>query len=229
MNSPIAAVRSSVDDARKLAKEYGAAIGDAEVTPDDHRQIAGELEHALDVADRAAERAASFVRGIKAQTRDLANEERRPFDPVPAVEDALLLLDHLFKRTKCECHFEKPWGPRSLVGSPGRLGQVVTNLVVNAVDAMKARGGGPLLVRLTDEPRAYCLEVRDAGSGIDPEVLPRIFEPLFTTKPFGEGTGMGLALVHDIVTGHFGGTIEVRSEPGRGTTFTVRFPRPPES
>ena len=59
-----------------------------------------------------------------------------------------------------------------------------------------------------------------------PEVLPKIFEPMFTTKPFGEGTGLGLTIVHDIVTGELGGSINVTSLEGQGTTFTLKFPRP---
>ncbi len=71
------------------------------------------------------------------------------------------------------------------------------------------------------------LEVRDSGEGIDRGSLGRVFEPFFTTRAVGEGTGLGLSIVHGLVERH-GGTIEVESEPGVGTTFTVTLPRDPE-
>jgi signal transduction histidine kinase len=75
-------------------------------------------------------------------------------------------------------------------------------------------------------PTGVELRISDHGMGIAPEVLPKIFDPLFTTKPFGEGTGLGLTIVHDIMAGEFGGRIEVKTRLGEGTTFTVIFPEP---
>jgi signal transduction histidine kinase len=79
-------------------------------------------------------------------------------------------------------------------------------------------------VRLGADPEGVTLEVQDTGCGIPPDLVHKIFDPMFTTKPFGEGTGLGLTIVHNNVTGDFGGKIDVRSEPGKGTTFTVRLP-----
>jgi signal transduction histidine kinase len=73
------------------------------------------------------------------------------------------------------------------------------------------------------------LQVHDSGIGIAPENLSRIFEPMFTTKPFGEGTGLGLSIVHDIIVGEFGGQIDVTSEAGGGSTFTLTIPGAVES
>ncbi len=117
--------------------------------------------------------------------------------------------------------------------------QVLLNLAVNARDAMP--GGGEITIStasvstdaayLERVPQAKLgdfvgLRVRDQGTGIPPEVLPRIFEPFFTTKPEGSGTGLGLAMVYGIAQQH-GGWIEVASEVGRGSEFTVWFPALP--
>jgi signal transduction histidine kinase len=90
--------------------------------------------------------------------------------------------------------------------------------------------GGTLGVEAYRDGSGVVLAVEDEGEGMPPSVAERIFEPFFTTKGIGEGTGLGLAVVHGIVTGH-GGTIRVRSHPGRGTRFEVWLPAgsPPDA
>jgi signal transduction histidine kinase len=115
----------------------------------------------------------------------------------------------------------------------GQIRQVLTNLIVNAAQAMPQ--GGPLRIGLRrqrakhptgpaeDLQDCLCLSVEDHGDGISPDDLPHIFEPFFTTKDIGEGTGLGLAVAHGIVNEH-GGWIEVDSASGRSTRFTVYLP-----
>ncbi|APR77997.1 transcriptional regulator, LacI family protein [Minicystis rosea] len=225
MNTPLAAVRAALVDLGKLVDEYQQSVSDPEVTVADHREIAEEMRRAIELASSASARAALFVRGIKSRTRDMGPHERRSFDAVTAVREALLLLGHALRKGNCRVRFEPPAPRIEIDGSPVRFGQVVTNLVENAADASLPRGGGVITVELDPQRDALVLRVRDAGTGIDPEILPRIFEPMFTTKPFGQGTGLGLAIVHDVVTADFGGTIDVESRLGVGTTITIRFPR----
>ena len=118
----------------------------------------------------------------------------------------------------------------------GMIEQILLNLAVNARDAMS--NGGKLTIRTFSEKRSgktenaeelwVGLQFTDNGSGIAPEILPRIFEPFFTTKEVGKGTGLGLATVYGIVQQHHG-TINVQSEPGKGTTFTIAFPAAPDT
>lgn len=111
-----------------------------------------------------------------------------------------------------------------LAGDAGQLTQVLVNLVVNAVQAMP--DGGRLLVRTeVHDGQVICI-VEDTGVGMIEEVQSRLFLPFFTTKEVNQGTGLGLPVVHGIVTAH-GGTIEVTSAPGAGTTFTIRLPIEP--
>jgi len=111
-----------------------------------------------------------------------------------------------------------------LVGPPGRLGQVVTNLVTNAIDAMTPLGGGTINLSLETREGQVVLRVSDRGQGVAEEIRHRIWEPLFTTKPFGHGTGLGLTIVRDIVSGDFGGSVDFEARPEGGVTFTVVFP-----
>lgn len=126
--------------------------------------------------------------------------------------------------------------PSTVIGDPGQMQQMVLNLAVNARDAMP--DGGQLMFRTecVDLDEAYCrvhaeaapgrylcLSVMDTGIGIPRDILPRIFEPFFTTKEPSKGTGMGLSMVYGIVKNH-GGSVQVYSELGHGSTFRVYLP-----
>ena len=130
-------------------------------------------------------------------------------------------------------HFEKEGIELSCVLCPqipvlaadaGQLTQVLVNLLVNAVQAMPK--GGRLVVQTRAQDGHVVCSVEDTGVGMTEEVLDRLFVPFFTTKEVNQGTGLGLPVVHGIVTSH-GGTIEVKSTPGRGTTFTIQLPVEP--
>jgi C4-dicarboxylate-specific signal transduction histidine kinase len=229
MNSPLAAVRASMSNLDALAKEYKNAIGDADVTPEDHNEIAQEMEQAISLATKAVERASGFVRSIKSQTRNLDSKEYVHFNAVSVIEEALLLLGHSLREKKCNAIFDHSEDEIDLYGSPLRLSQIVTNLVNNAVDACQSKGGGPIMLRLVPNANEVELQISDQGCGIAPEALPKIYDPMFTTKPFGQSTGLGMTIVHDIVIGEFGGSIDVSTQVDKGTTFTIRFPHSPKS
>jgi signal transduction histidine kinase len=110
---------------------------------------------------------------------------------------------------------------RPVAADPGQMGQVLLNLAVNARDAMAGRG--TLTITTCNDGDEVLLEVTDDGAGMSAETRLRLFEPFFTTKDVGEGTGLGLSTVYGIVT-QSGGSIDVRSEPGLGATFTMRLP-----
>jgi signal transduction histidine kinase len=101
------------------------------------------------------------------------------------------------------------------------LRQIVVNIGLNAIQAMPE--GGNLTVTTKRTPARFIIEIQDSGTGIEPAILDKIFDPFFTTKEVGEGTGLGLAVSYSLVT-QMEGTIEVQSEPGQGTLFTISLP-----
>ncbi|MCD1646301.1 sensor histidine kinase [Marinobacter adhaerens] len=109
---------------------------------------------------------------------------------------------------------------------PGPFSQVISNLVINAVHAIKkAERQGLIKIIVTDTPKSICVKVSDNGCGIAEQHIGRIFDPFFTTKKVGEGTGLGMNIAYDIIANRHGGKIEVVSEEGTGTDFCIELPR----
>ncbi|SMC27578.1 PAS domain S-box-containing protein [Desulfacinum hydrothermale DSM 13146] len=189
----------------------------------------------LDRVLNAGHRARDLVQQILTFSRQ-KEMEKRPVHLRYIVKEATKLLRASLPST-IEIREYAPSEVPPVLGDPTQLHQVIMNLCTNAFHAMRETGG-LLEVRLEAErldkesldrfPELkegdhVVLTVKDTGHGIAPELLDRIFEPYFTTKEVGEGTGLGLAVVHGIVTG-LNGAIRVESEPGRGTTFRVHLP-----
>jgi signal transduction histidine kinase len=178
-----------------------------------------EMAAALEVVLTAAERAGVIVRNLQSLVKMQTKRERvNLYDPF---KECLSLIEHELKKASVQVAEEWDGSLPTVQGNAVELGQVFLNLMINAVHAMEATGG-TLTIRSYKEGNTACIEIQDTGSGICEENLAHIFEPLFTTK--GErGSGIGLSVVRKIVTNHQG-TVSVRSEVGKGSTFTLRFP-----
>lgn len=182
---------------------------------------ASEARENLQEVVAAARRASDLVRQILLFGRKEARE-RRPLHPGPVVAQALRLLRASLPATiAIRPEIDEACGP--VYADETRLHQVVLNLCANARDALAGRGG-TIAVAVQPAPGGQVrLSVADDGPGIAPELLGRIFDPYFTTKPRGSGTGLGLSVVHGIVQA-LGGAISVRSTPAHGATFEVLLP-----
>ncbi|HMD32699.1 MAG TPA: ATP-binding protein, partial [Candidatus Acidoferrales bacterium] len=137
------------------------------------------------------------------------------------IEETLSLVAHPFRTAHVSVIKSFEDGLPAVKGSGNRLQQVFLNLFLNARDAMPS--GGMLEVRTVSQNGSVEVEVTDTGTGIPGENLHRIFDPFFTTKATGRGTGLGLSVSYGIVQEH-NGRIEVRSTPGKGTSFRLEFP-----
>jgi signal transduction histidine kinase len=134
------------------------------------------------------------------------------------LETTLKVLNHKLKNIKVIRDYDSVL-PR-ITGSGSQINQIWTNLIDNAIDAM--RGEGTLHIITRNENQFAMIEITDSGPGIPPHVLPHIFEPFYTTKDVGSGTGLGLDLTYRIINQH-SATIDVQSRPGQ-TRFIVRLP-----
>jgi signal transduction histidine kinase len=171
---------------------------------------------------RQADRASNIVNNLLNFSRAGNSAEFGDLDVHRVIDDTLQLLEPQLRQSQIEVvrDFDKDI-PKTF-GSAGKLQQVFTNLILNARDA-SPNGGEIRLVTSLAPGDSIQIEVSDDGIGIAPENVAKIYDPFFTTKGVGRGTGLGLAVTYGIVQEH-SGHISVDSHPGRGTTFRITLP-----
>ena len=209
-------------------------LGNAELASDDVPD-SNPASQSLKEIRKASIRAKGMIKQLLTFSRK-TDEESKPIDMAPIIKESMKMLRSAIP-TSVEFKQHISDDPCSVMGDAAQINQIMMNLVTNAADAMSEKGG---LLEVTLEniilqeekscfdwvlsPGAYVrLMVRDTGEGIEPRIMDRIFEPYYTTKEVGKGTGMGLSVIHGIVKRH-GGGIRVESGPGKGTVFEIYFP-----
>ncbi|MCK5056087.1 MAG: PAS domain S-box protein [Candidatus Aminicenantes bacterium] len=209
----------------------GAIMGYTELAIRKTAEDSPVMKYLLQV-DTASKRASDLVKQILTFSRK-TKKEKEPLQVSVIVKEVIKLLRSSLPAA-VEVVTRAETDKTFVLADPTQIHQLMMNLCTNAGHAMRDKGG-TLEVRLTEEmveagaykelkPGPHLrLSVSDTGYGIKPELLDKIFEPFFTTKKPGEGTGMGLAVVHGIVKSH-NGNISVYSEAGEGTTFSILFP-----
>jgi signal transduction histidine kinase len=214
INNPLAYVIANL---AFIASELRAL--EPSVPPGRLAELRAVVTEARDGADR--------VSHIVSELKTFARSDDEPIGPVDVRRVLTSVLDlaanTIRYRGRLETRYEEVPPVR---GKQGRLGQLFLNLIINATQALREETAQRNEIWVTvrrDGDERVAIEVRDNGAGIAPEVLPRIFDPFFTTKPVGHGTGLGLSICHGIAAS-LGGSIEVASRPGDGSTFVVLLP-----
>lgn len=186
-----------------------------EMSDEDLQDIANDLVTQGERAQRVVKNLLDFARESETQTEYLHIEK--------LVDDTVQLAKNQIKLSKIKLELQVDENLPPIYGDKELLKQVLLNLLLNAIDAMP--GGGALTIKVSEEKETGFLTVRvsDTGQGIPAHILGSVFNPFFTTKPTGKGTGLGLAVSRGIVEKH-GGDIEVESKPKEGATFTVHLP-----
>ncbi len=224
-----------IDDDGPLSQQRAAVLG--RLASSDADYVLADAGDLIDETLSGLERVRAIVAGLRSFART-ESDTLELTDVHGIIESALTLLHNQLKHA---CDIVRAFGdaPRVLA-NPGKLAQVLVNLLSNAVQAIeeKARGQGlcgaaipgvaggawgRITVQTWREHDWLCIGVQDTGCGISRDAREQLFQPFYTTKPVGQGTGLGLAISWGIVQEH-GGTIEVDSEPGHGARFIVKLP-----
>jgi two-component system NtrC family sensor kinase len=212
LNNPLAGILT-------YAKLIGRSLGDEGFAPGERDEIA----RYLDLIQKESRRCGDIVRNLLTFAR-VSGGEFALQRVNPILERAAMLIRHHVEMKGIRLENTPCDGDDQVVCDADQLQQAVLALLVNAVEAMPQ--GGMLTLRAEGDRDAVRIQVADTGVGIPPEVLPSIFEPFFSTKEGGTGVGLGLSVVYGIVQRH-AGRVDVDSAIGKGTTFTLRFPRKP--
>jgi len=225
LNTPIGnglTVASSLD---YRVQEF-AALMDKGMKRSDLQSFLDDTRQAADILTRNLARAGALVASFKQVAVDQASSQRRPFFLSVLVSEILLTLSPAIRKSNCTVTADI--GDELQMDSyPGPFGQVLTNLINNAmVHGFDGKPGGTIAITADTFGSDHLeLQVRDNGCGIPRTDLNRVFEPFFTTRMGQGGSGLGLHIVHNLVTSVLGGQIEAQSEFGQGATFIIRLPR----
>jgi PAS domain S-box-containing protein len=180
-----------------------------------------QLEESVEIIAQSSRRINELVQAIKGYSHmDRATEHDS--DIHDGLENTLIILAHRLRNVEIQRDYDREIPPIRMYGNT--LNQVWTNIIDNAIDAME--GHGRITLRTRRDDGHVVVEIADTGPGIPPDVLPRIFEPFYTSKPQGQGTGLGLDMAWRIVSEEHGGTISATSQPGE-TVFRISLPVAP--
>jgi two-component system, NtrC family, sensor kinase len=187
--------------------------------------VGAEVMRYLEVIERECRRCGGIVQNLLLFARQ-SGSKMDLVDVNEIVRQALMLVEHHLQMNGLKLLCDLLPGDSRIVADGSQLQQALVALLVNAVEAMSnlPTGCGALTVRLRDDGDTIAIEIGDNGMGISDEVLPRIFEPFFSTKEDTKGVGLGLSVAYGIVQRH-GGRIDVQSQVGAGTTFCITLPR----
>ncbi|TWB42564.1 HAMP domain-containing protein [Nitrospirillum pindoramense] len=232
VNSPLGVAVSASSTLALETKRFLAAIEAGQLRQSTVDRFARVARDSTDLLERNLDRATSLVQHFKQVAVDRTSSQRRRFDLAEMVSDTLTTLGPMLRRATFNVETRIPDGI-DLDSYPGPLGQVLTNLIQNAElhafdGAVSARDreatGQRLRIEASRNAREVTLRVQDNGAGMSEDVRRRLFEPFFTTKLGQGGSGLGMHIVYNIVTGILGGSIAVAASPGQGTSVTLTLP-----
>jgi len=204
---PVEALKAKVGEIQTLAQEYDLPF------------LFEEIYALIDGMREGANRTKEIVAGLRNFSR-LDQDHLKPIDVNEAIDATLLLLRNVLKN---RIEVNKQYGELPpLECYPGKLNQVFMNIINNAQQAIAQTGS--ISIATWQDNSCIGVTISDTGMGMSEEIRSRIFEPFFTTKEIGEGTGLGLSITYGIIEQHRG-KIEVSSEQGKGTTFTILLPK----
>lgn len=207
--------------AHEINNPLTAVLVNSQILLEDLPEDQTDNIESVKLIEMAAVRASQVIKNLLALVRK-ENYEFEPMDLNESIQSALMLVSHEFLTRQINVFFDRAENMPMYMGSTNHLQGVWINLLLNAIEAIDEKKGD-LKVTSYYEASTFYVEIRDSGAGISDENLGKIFEPYFTTKRSGQGTGLGLSLVKRTIQAH-GGQIMVESNPGEGARFTIILP-----
>lgn len=225
VNTPIGVMLSAATHLKAETQKTHRAYQAGELSEEGLSDYFATAAQATQLMALNSQRAADLIQSFKQVAVDQTGGERRVFGVASYIEEVLLSLRPHLKKSPIQIHVDCP--PELTMDSlPGAFSQVLTNLLMNALThAFAPEQAGNVVIAVAEEGQHICLTFSDDGKGIAPELHARVFEPFFTTRRANGGSGLGLHIVHSIVTQSLKGTLAFDSQVGEGTIFTLHLPR----
>lgn len=228
INTPLGVAVAAASQLDAETRRMHALAADGRLKRSELDSFLSLTRELADLLLNSSQRAGSLIRSFKQVSADQASDALRDIDLPQYVREVLRTLEPMLRRSGVSVRVE---GVESLTmqSYPGPIAQVLTNLIQNALlHAFEGVNDPSLTLRVEARSASQALlTVRDNGNGMPPEVRDKVFEPFFTTKRNQGGTGLGMHIIHNLVTGPLGGEIQVDSEPGEGSTVRIVLSRHP--
>jgi signal transduction histidine kinase len=225
LNTPIGNALTVVTTCANKNSHFAHLVESNQLRKSDLQRYIQDMQEAEMLASRNLMKAADLIRGFKQVAIDQTSYQRRQFDLLLTLQEILLTIQPMLRQANVVVDVDVSAG-ELLDSFPGPLGQIITNLVNNAIThAFDQQQQPTIRISSTQEENDWIvLTVSDNGKGISHEHLSKVFDPFFTTRLGQGGSGLGLHIVHNLVTGILGGQIRVFSGMGRGSQFVLRLP-----
>jgi signal transduction histidine kinase len=213
INNPLASITTCLDGLRRRLRQQ------------DDRQLPEEFEEYIELILGEVNRCSELTDRLKVIGRSPRQVTQR-IDITELVSEVVALVRYLAERQRVEIELRLGPSPEPVIADEQKIRQIILNLVLNAIQAVD--GPGWLKISTSGDDEEVTVEVADSGTGIEPHELKQIFEPFYSSRPDGRGTGLGL-FISKIIIDQLGGSIDVTSTPGQGTRFIVRLPTTPRA
>nr|WP_315464121.1 ATP-binding protein [uncultured Rhodoferax sp.] len=225
MATPIGNSMMTASTLTAQAKQFEQHLVEGSLKRSELAQFVSQVQSGNELLLRNLERAVALLKNFRQVAADQASEQRRSFDLQQSLREILDTLEPSLRRESHRVVLEVPKGI-GMDSYPGPLGQVLINLINNAyLHAFDGVEHGEVHISATANEKHVTLVCTDNGCGIAPDTLEKMFQPFFSTRIGRGGTGLGMSIVENLVKATLGGTLEVQSTVGQGTTVTIRLPR----
>lgn len=221
--TPIMSVAGGLEAINDLIDEYDKSIGDSDVTPEDHHEIASEITEWVEKIEPYCVYMSDIISAVKGQTANLNDSTNQSFTVEELIKRVKILMSHELKKNKSTLNVDIKVDENTIIsGEINNLVQILNNLVSNSIEAYNGEGGK---VDLIISRKGNNLEIveKDYGCGIPENVRRRLLNEMITTKG-KNGTGLGLYMSYSTIKGKFGGTMSIESEEGKGTSIIISIP-----